>query len=144
MLELLFLIFWIFLKFFLEVSCSGWVRTEFGTKNFFSLFLRLSHPVLAKTNAGKRFFNFLNFSAFFFRIFFPRPSMNGSRGKIFFLSFLAYLLPFWLKIIPERDFFNFLIFFFIVLKFSCPGLVWAEFGTKIFFTLSPPISSRFG
>ena len=37
--------------------------------------------------------------------------MNGNRDKFFFFSFSAYLLPFWLKIIPERDFLIFLIFF---------------------------------
>ena len=66
----------------MEFSCSGWVRTQFKTK-------------------------------IFFRIFFPRPSMNGNRGKIFFfLSFSAYLHPFWLRIIPERDFLIFFFYFF--------------------------------
>ena len=49
---------------------------EFGIK-FFSLFLGLSHPVLAKNIAGKRFSNFLNFFAIFFGIFLPGSSMNG-------------------------------------------------------------------
>ena len=39
--------------------------TEFGAK-FFSLFLGLSYPVLARNNAEKRFFNFLNCFAIFF------------------------------------------------------------------------------
>ena len=33
---------------------------------FWSLFLGLSHPLLAKNNAGNRFFNFLNIFAIFF------------------------------------------------------------------------------
>ena len=70
------LIFFYFLQFFLEFSCSGWARTEFGTKIFFP-FLGLSHPVLAKNNAGK---GFLNFFAIFFGIFLPGSSMNGIGG----------------------------------------------------------------
>ena len=45
--------------------------------NFFFLFLTLSHPVLVRNIAGKRFFNFLNFFAIFFEIFLPGSSMNG-------------------------------------------------------------------
>ena len=103
---------------------------------FFFLFLSLSKIVLAKNNARKRFFNFLNFFAIFFEIFLPGSSVNGIRDKNFFLAFSAYLIPFWLKIMPERGFLIFLIFFS---EFSCPGRVWTEFGTKIFFSLSQPI-----
>ena len=46
---------------------------------FFPLFLRLSHPILAKNNAGKGFFNFLNFFAIIFGIFLPGSSVNGIR-----------------------------------------------------------------
>ena len=47
---------------------------------FLPFFLGLSHPLLAKNNARKRFFHFLNFFAiFFFGIFFPGSSMNGIR-----------------------------------------------------------------
>ena len=52
---------------------------EFGTKFFFFVVLGQSHPVLAKNNAGKRFFNFLNFFAIFFGIFLSGSSMNGIR-----------------------------------------------------------------
>ena len=45
----------------------------------FSPFLALSHPVLARNNAGKKFFNFLNFFAIIFGIFLPGSSMNGIR-----------------------------------------------------------------
>ena len=37
-----------------------------------------------------------------------------------------------------------MIFFLFFSEFSCPGQVWTEFGSKIFFFLSPPISSHFG
>ena len=90
-----FLIVWFFFAFFLKFSCPSWVRTEFRSK-IFSLFLGLSHPVLAKYNAGKRFFNFLNFFT------------------IFFFAFPAYLLSFWLKVIPQTDF---LIFWYFLLFF---------------------------
>ena len=40
-------------------------------------FFGLSHTVLAKNNAGKRFYNFLNFFTIFFGIFLPGSSMNG-------------------------------------------------------------------
>ena len=51
---------------------------EFGTKIFFSLSLPIN-PVLAKNNAGKRFFNFLISFSIFFRIFLPGSSTNEIR-----------------------------------------------------------------
>ena len=134
-----FLIFWIFLLFFSEFSCLGWIWTEFGTKIFSSL----SHPisVLAKNNSGMWFFNFFNFFAIYFGIFLPWSSINGIRDKNFFLSFSATLNPFSIEIMLELTFWIFLLFFF--LEFSSLGWVGTEFGTKIFFSLSQPISSRF-
>ena len=144
---------------------------------------------MAKNNSGNRFFNFLIFFSIFFVIFLPGSCMNGIRVLIFFLSFSYYLIPFWLKIMPERGFliFWFLLYFFwnflgrveyewnsglkffslflhlshpilaknnagkgfliflqFILEFSCPGRVWMEVLTKIFFSLSLPISSHFG
>ena len=138
-----FLKFLIFFLFFSKFSCPGRVWTEFRTK-FFFLFFGLSHPVLAKTNAEKRFFNFLIFFSIFFGIFLPGSSINGIRDKIFFLSFSVYLILFWLKIMLERGFSifsNFLLFF---LEFSSLGWVWTEFETKIFFSLSWPLSTLIG
>ena len=139
-----FLIFWFLFLFLSEFSCPGRVWTEFGTK-FFSLFLGLSHPILAKNNAGKWFFffNFLIFFSIFFKIFFPGSSLNGIRDINFFLSFSTYLISFWLKIMTERGFLICWIFLLFFSKFSCPGRLWKEFGTKIIFFLSQPISSRF-
>ena len=71
------------LPFFSKFSCPGRLWTKFGTKIFFP-FLSLYHPVLTINNARKWFFNFLNFFAIFFVIFFPGSSMNGVRDKIFF------------------------------------------------------------
>ena len=60
-----------------------------------------------------------------------------------FFSFLAYLIPLWLKIIPETVLMNFWIFLLFFSEFSCPGRVWTKLGTKIFlflfFGLSHPV-----
>ena len=58
--EIGFLIFYFFLLFFLQFSTQAEYDRNSGLK-FFSLFLGLSHLVLAKNNVGKRFFNFFNF-----------------------------------------------------------------------------------
>ena len=134
-----FLIFWIFLLFFSEFSCRGRVWTEFGTKCF-SLFLGFYH-VLDKNIAGMRFLNFWIFLLFFSEFSCTDWVWTEFGTKIFFLAFSAYLIPFWLKIMPERGFLIFLIFFS---EFSYPGRVITEFGTKIFFSLSWIISSCFG
>ena len=107
--------------------------------NFFSLFLSLSHPILAKNNAGKRFFNFLNF----FRNFSCTGRVLTEFGTKIFFSFLAHLIPFWLKLIPERGFLIFLIFWPFLSEFSCPALVLTEFWTKFFYSLSQPPSTQF-
>ena len=105
------------LFFFSEFSSSSWVWTEFGNK-FFFFFFGLSPPVLGKNNARKRFSNFSIFYSIFFGIFLPRSRMNGIRDKFFFLSFLAFLISFWLKIIPERGFLIFWIFLLFFSEFS--------------------------
>ena len=87
-----------------------------GLKSF-SRFLGLSHPVSAKTKAGKRFIYFFNFLAIFFRIFLPESCMNGIRGKNFFLFFSGNLIPFWLKILPEWGFLIFWKFCYFFLNF---------------------------
>ena len=136
----IFFFFGIFLGIFLA-------RVEYERNSgltFFSIFLGLSHPVLARNNAGKRFFNFLIFISIFLGIFLRWSSMNGIRVQNFFFSFSAYLIPFWQKIMPERGFLIFWIFLQFLSELSCPGQVWMEFGTKIVFSLSRPISSRFG
>ena len=74
--------------FFSEFYCPGRVWAEFGTKFFLSISQPIS-SVLAKNNASKRFFHFLNFFAIFFGIFFlgqsnPNLAKNTAR-KIFFL-----------------------------------------------------------
>ena len=143
MLERGFLIFWIFFLFFFWNFLAG-VQYEWnwGIK-FFSPFLGLSHPVLAKNSAGNRFFNILNFFAIFFGIFLTASSMNGIQNKIFFL-FLIISHPVLARYNARKKFFNFLIFLLFFSEVSCRGPIWAKFGPKIFFSLSWPISSRFG
>ena len=123
--------FWIFLLFFTEFSSPRRVWTEFETK-IFSLFFGLSHPVLAKNNAGKRFLIFWIFLLFFSEFSYP-DRLWTEFGTIIFSSLSTYLIPFWLIIIPERGFLIFWIFLLLFLEFSSLGKVWTEFGTKMFF-----------
>jgi len=138
-----FTIFSIFLLCFSEFFSRVEYKRNSGLK-FCLLFFGISHPVFAKNNAGMRFYNFLNFFTIFFGIFLPGSSMNGIRDWNFDFTFSAYLIPFWLKIMPGRGFIIFWIFLLFFSKFSCPGRVWTEFGTKILISLFLPISSRFG
>ena len=60
-----------------------------------------------------------------FFLFFSKFSCPGRVGtefgtKIFFPSFLVYLLPFWLKLMPKRGFFNFFNFFAIFFRNFLP------------------------
>ena len=106
-----FLVFWIFLLFFSEFSCRGRVWMKFGTKFFFTLSRPISSHFWLKIMPLRIFFfNFLNFFAIFFGIFWPGSARNRIRDYNFFLSFSFYLIPFSLKIIPERSFFIFWIF----------------------------------
>ena len=138
-----FIIFWISLLFFPEFFSLVEYERNSGPKFQFH-FLGLSHPVLVKNNAGRRFYNFFNFFTIFFRIFFPRSSMNGIRDQNFTFIFSAYLIPFWLKTMPGIGFIIFWIFLLFFSEFSFPGRVWTEFGTKISISFSQPISSCFG
>ena len=104
--EFFFYFFWNFL------ARVGWER-NLGLK-FFSLFLSLSQPGLDRNTTGMMFFNFSNFFAFFFLgILWIESGRLGIWGKIFFISSSAYLIPFWLEIMPEWCFLIFWIFFSI-------------------------------
>ena len=133
--EWCFLIFWIFFLFFLEFSCPRRAGTKFGTE-IFSLFLGLSHTSLDRNYAGM-FFKILNFFfLFLFEIFLPKLGWNGIRDSNFFLSFSAYLISFWLEIMPEWCFLIFLIFLLFFWEFSCLSWVGTEFGTKMFLSFT--------
>ena len=62
--------------------------------------------------------------------------------KIFFLSFLADLNSVWIE--KKMLEWCFLIFLLFVLEFSSLGREGTEFRTKIFFSLSRPISAQIG
>ena len=132
-----FLIFCYFFRNF--VALVGYERNS--RLKFFFVVLGQSHPVLVKNNAGKIFFEFF---CYFFQNFLPRAEYERNSGLNFFFSFLANLIPFWQSIILERCYLIFWIFLLFFSEFSFSGRVWTEFGTKIFFSISQPISSRFG
>ena len=139
--------FYNFLNFFTIFFRIFLARVEYernsGVKFCFHFF-GLSHPIMAKNNAGKRFYNFLHFFTIFFGVFLPGSSMNGILESNFVFTFSAYLIPFWLKIIPGRDFIIIWIFLLFLFEFSCPVWVWTEFWSKILFSLFWLISSRLG
>ena len=109
--------FFIFLFFFSYFFLNFLARIEYERNSglkFVSLFLCLSHPILAKNNAEKCFFNFLNFLAIFFRISFHGSSMNGIQVWNFFFLFLGQSHPILAKNNDGKGFFNFLNFFAIL------------------------------
>ena len=124
--------------------------------NFFSLFLGLSQPVLAKNNTGKRFFNFSNF----FRNFLARVEYERNSGVKFFSRFLGLSFRVLAKNNAGKKSFNFLNFFAIF--FATFFTVWTmngirdynfflsfsasfnPFWIEIMLSLFRPISSSFG
>ena len=128
--------------FFPEFSYPGRRWTEFGNKFFFFPFLGLPQPVLDRNNVGINFLFFLNFFAIFSQFSSPAEYERNS-GLKFFSLFLG-LSPVLAKNNAGIRFFNFLIFFFFFfLEFSFSDRVWTEFGNKIVFSLSWPISFPF-
>ena len=87
---------------------------------FFSLSLGLSHLVLAKNNAGKRFFNFLIFFLFF-RNFHARVEYEGNSGLNFFFLVLGLSHAVSAKNNVGKRCFNFLNFFSILFAIFLPG-----------------------
>ena len=89
---------------------------------------------------------FFNFFAISFGISLPGSNMNGIRAQIFFVLFSAYLIPFWLKIIPERGFLKFFEFFcFFFWNFFAGVEVERNSGLKFFspfLGLSHPILAK--
>ena len=79
---------------------------------------------------GRGFIIFWNFLLFFLEFFCLGRVWRELGTKIWFLSFSAYLIPLWLRIMLGSGFLIFSLFFSI---FSCPGRVWTELGTKIWF-----------
>ena len=145
MLERGFLIFSIFLLFFFWIFFPGSSMNGIRDKFFFSLFLGLSlldltQTVLDRNNTGINFFNLLNF----FWNFLARVEHKQNSELKFFSLFLGLSHPVWLKILTERVFSIFWMFYLFFSEFSCLGRVLTEFRTKIFLSLFRHISSRFG
>ena len=122
-------------------------RVEFernlGLK-FFSRFLGLSHPVLAKNSAEKGIFNFLNFFAIFFRNFIAWVECERNSWLKVFSRFLGLSHPVLARNNAGKRFLIFWIFLLFFSEFSYSGRARKEFTTKIFFSLSRPIPSRYG
>ena len=134
-----FIIFWILLLFYSEFSCPGRVWTEFGTK-FFFFFFGLSHPVLAKNNAGEMYFNFFNF----FRNFLARVKFERNLRINFFFLFFILSHPVLAKNKAGKRYFNFLNFFTIFFRIFLPRSSINGIRDSNFFPLFRHISSRFG
>ena len=90
--EIGFLIFWFFSYFFRNFF-SGFEYEQNSGLKLFSPFLTQSHPVLAKNNAGKKFFNFLNFFAIFFWNFLSGVEYERNSRLKFFSPLLGLSHP---------------------------------------------------
>ena len=87
-----FLIFWSFFYFFQNFLFRVEYERNSGL-NFFSLFLGLSHPVMAKNNEGKWFFKFLNFFCYLFLNFLAEVEYKQNSGLKFFSPSLGLSHP---------------------------------------------------
>ena len=126
--------FLIFCFFFLLFFHNFLARVEYERNLGLNFFFSLCQP------PSTRFWIFL----LIFWNFLGRVGLEQNSGQNFFFSFSAYLILFWLKIMPERGVLIFWIFLQFFSEFPCPARVGTEFGTKIVFSISLPISSRFG
>ena len=133
--------FLILLLFFSEFFCRGRVWSEFGTKFFFFSFSAYLISFWLKIRPERVFLIFFNFLAIFFRNFLAKVENEQNSGQNFFSLFLGLSHHVLAKNKAGKRFFNFLLSFS---EFSCSGRVWMEVGTKIFFSLSRIITSRFG
>ena len=107
----------LFFSFFLN-----WVKYERNSGiKFFFLFLGLSHPVLANSNVGKRFFIILNFFAIFFQNFLNRVGYERNSGLKYFYLFLGLSHLVLGRNNTGKRFFNFFNFFAIFFGISSPG-----------------------
>ena len=113
-----------FFAIFFGICSPGSSMCEIRVSNSFipfSAYLILYHHVLPKNNAGKLFFDFFAI----FLEFSPTGRVWAEFGSKILLShsrpMLSYLIPFWLKITPERCFLYFLNFFAIFFGIFSPG-----------------------
>ena len=92
-----------FLNFFRNFFARVEYERNSGLK-FFSPFLGLSHPVLAKNNARKRFFKFFEFFCYFFWNFLAGVEHERNSGIKFFSPFLGLSHPVLAKNNAEKGF----------------------------------------
>ena len=123
----------------------AWVGQEQNSGiKFFSAFLGQSHPVLPKNNAAKRFFNFLNIFAFSFWNFLARVECEWNSALKFFCPLSQPISSRFVQKLRQNDVFQFFEFFSYFFLKRSPAQVGTEFGTKFLFSLSRPLSTRFG
>ena len=138
-----FTICWIFYYFFRNFHARVEYDRNSGLKFCFHFF-GLSHPVLAKNNAGMTFRNFLNFFTIFYRNFLTGVECERNSRLKFSFPFFGPSHPVLAKNNDGKRFYNLLNFWLFFSEFSCTGRLWTAFGTKILFSLFQHISSRFG
>ena len=138
-----FIIFWIFYYFFRNFLARVECERRSGLK-FCFLFFGLSPPVLAKINAGNKFYKFLSFFTIFFWNSLARVEYKWNSELKFWFPFFGLSHPVLAKNNPGKRFYNLLNFLLFFSEISCPGRLWTAFGTKILFSFFRPISSRFG
>ena len=114
-----FIIFRIFLLFFSEFSCPVEYERNSRVKFCFHFFGR-SHPVLARTNAGTRFYDFFEFFCYFFQNFLARVKYERNSGAKFCFHFFGLSHPFLAKNNAGKRFYNFLNFFTIFFEIFLP------------------------
>ena len=112
-------IFFKFFKFFYYFFRIFIAQVEYEKNSrlkFLTVISGLSHPVLAKNNAGKRFFNFLNF----FRNFLAGIEYERNSGVKFCFHFFSLSHPVFGKNNAGKRFYNFLNFFSIFFEIFLP------------------------
>ena len=122
-------------------SESGWNPSE--RLFLFSLFLSLSHPILAWKEAMMVISNFLNFFAIFFEFSIPGRVETLRNDYFYFLSISAFPILFWL----EKKLWRCFLIFWIFLLFFWNFLLrdgHEHIGTIFFiFSRSPPFQTYF-
>ena len=141
--EWCFLIFWIFmLFFFLNFNAEvGW--EWISGLNFFFLFFS-AYLILVSIQIMQEwcFLIFVIFLIFFLEFSSPGRVEQNSGLKLFSL-FLGLSHPVLDRNNAEKMFLIFWIFLLFLLEFSCSVRVGTDFGTKIVFSPSRSMSSRF-
>ena len=116
-----FIIFWVFLQFFFRNFLAQFEYERNSGVKFCLHFFGLSPPVLAKNNARKSIYNFLNFFTIFFRNFLSWVEYERNSGVKFCLNFFGLCPPVLAKNNARKRFYNFCKFFPIFSGIFLPG-----------------------